>query len=460
MYKINFNQPKKIFFIGIGGISMSGLAEILNYQGFEVLGSDINSSNITNKLESLGIKVFIGHKASNITNDIDLMVYTAAIKKENEEYQIAKQNNIPIIDRAELLGQIMDNYKYSIAISGTHGKTTTTSMLSHILLHAKKDPTLSIGGILNLIDGNIKIGNSNYFVTEACEYYNSFLKFNPYIGIILNIEEDHLDFFNDINDIRNSFIKFSKKIPKDGLLIINGDILNVQEIIEGLDCRIITFGSDIVNHTYSANNIEFNELAQGNYDLIYKSKKIDRIFLHVTGIHNVYNSLSAIAVALELGINIEDIKKGLLSFNGTQRRFEYKGTIAGVTIIDDYAHHPTEISATLTAAKNYPHNKIWCIFQPHTYTRTKAFLKEFAEALSLADEIILTDIYAAREKNTGDVHSLDIQKELDKIGKDSHYFSSFDEIENFLLQRCSQGDMLITMGAGDVKIIGEELLGK
>ena len=460
MYQISFDNPKKIFFIGIGGISMSGLAEILKTQGFEVLGSDINKSDVTKKLESIGVKVFYGHKKDNITSDIDLVVHTAAVKSDNIEVIESLNKNIPIIDRAELLGQIMNNYKYSIAVSGTHGKTTTTSIMSHILIEAEKDPTISVGGILNIINGNIKIGNSDYFITEACEYCNSFLKFNPYVGIILNIEEDHLDFFEDINDIRKSFIEFANKIPKDGLLIINGDIDNVNDIVAHVDCKVISFGSDISNHTYSANNLEFDTLAHSSFDLIHKGLNLGRIKLNVPGVHNVFNALSCISLALELGIDLETIKRGLLLFNGTKRRFEYKGSISGVTIIDDYAHHPTEITATLNATSNYEHNKTWCVFQPHTYTRTKAFLKDFAESLSIADNIIITDIFAAREKDPGDIHSKDLVNEIKKLGKECYYFSSFDDIEQFLLQNCSQGDMLITMGAGDVKLIGEELLGK
>ncbi|TCT13064.1 UDP-N-acetylmuramate--L-alanine ligase [Natranaerovirga pectinivora] len=459
MTEITFNNPKKIFFIGIGGISMSGLAEILHYNDFEISGSDMKSSAITERLENLGIQVFIGHKSSNISDKYDLVVHTAAVKEDNPEFQEAQKLNIPLVDRAELLGQIMNNYKYSIAVSGTHGKTTTTSMLSHILLEGKKDPTISVGGILNVIKGNIRVGEKDFFVTEACEYYNSFLKLNPQVGIILNVEADHLDFFKDLDEIVESFNCFAKKIPSDGILVVNGDINEYDSLVSNLHCKIVSFGSDMNKHDYSADNIEYNALAHGSYDLIYKGKKLDRIQLQVTGLHNIYNSLSAIASSLELGITLDDIKEGLLQFNGTQRRFEYKGTVSGVTIIDDYAHHPTEILATLTATENYPHKRVWCVFQPHTYTRTKAFLDEFATSLSLADKIIVTDIYAAREKDPGDIHATDLLNKLTELGKEAYYISSFDDIECFLLQNCADGDLLITMGAGDINIIGEELLG-
>ncbi|TCK87881.1 UDP-N-acetylmuramate--L-alanine ligase [Natranaerovirga hydrolytica] len=460
MNDIDFNQPQKVFFIGIGGISMSGLAEILKHNNFIVYGSDIKSSNITDKLESLGVKVFIGHNATNITDDLDLVIHTAAIKPDNPEYQEALKKEIPLIDRAQLLSTIMDNYKYSLAVSGTHGKTTTTSMISHILLEGEKDPTISVGGILNVIKGNIRVGESDFFVTEACEYYNSFLKLNPYMGIVLNMEEDHLDFFEDIKAISDSFNQFAKKIPTDGFLIVNGDIELYNDLVKDVPCHILTFGSNNTQYDYCANNITFNSMAQGSFDLYIKGDKVTTIQLEVTGMHNVYNALAAIASTCELGMTLDVIQKGLSTFEGTQRRFEYKGNVAGITIIDDYAHHPTEISATLSAAKNYPHNNIWCVFQPHTYTRTKAFLKDFAISLSLADKVIVTDIYAAREINHCDIHSKDLLNELEKLGKESYYISSFDEIETFLLQNCVNKDLLITMGAGNVNIIGEELLGE
>jgi UDP-N-acetylmuramate--alanine ligase len=457
MYTINFNKPINVHFIGIGGISMSGLAEILHQKGFKVSGSDMNSSAITKKLSHIGIDVFIGHRPTNISDNTDLVIYTAAVKTDNEEYIAALDRNIPLIDRATLLGQMMKNYKYPIAISGTHGKTTTTSMVSHILLNANTDPTISIGGILNAINGNIRVGHSDYFVTESCEYCDSFLRFNPYISIILNIEADHLDYFKDINHIRNSFTEFASKLPSNGYLVINGDIDNYQEITNNLDCNIITYGKD-KSFDFTVENIKYNDEGFPIYDLIHKGEKITKIELQVNGTHNVYNSLAAIATSYALGIDINNITKGLFSFTGTKRRFEYKGSVRGVKVIDDYAHHPTEIDATLSAATKYPHNKLWVVFQPHTYSRTKAFLKEFAHSLSFADNIILTDIYASREKNTGDIHSKDLLSELTKLGKEAYYFSSFDEIETFLLQNCYPDDLLITMGAGDVKIIGEELI--
>ena len=362
-----------------------------------------------------------------------------------------------MLTRAELLGQLMKNYDTPIAVSGTHGKTTTTSMISHILLEADMDPTISVGGILKAIGGNIRVGSSGTFITEACEYTNSFLHFFPKISVILNIEEDHLDFFKDLEDIRHSFHQFAALLPDDGTLVINGDIKDYPEIYTGLSCNVVTYGSSI-DFDYSADNIVYDENGHVSFDLVVHGEKADRIQLSVTGDHNVSNALSAIAVADLLDIPMEVTKKGLLSFTGTDRRFEYKGEFNGVTVVDDYAHHPTEIEATLKAAQHSPHNSVWCVFQPHTYTRTKAFFHEFAEALSHADHLVLADIYAARETDTLGISSADLAEETAKLGTDTHYFPSFGEIEAFLRENCRPGDLLITMGAGDVVTVGEDLL--
>ena len=457
MYKIDFKKPLHVHFIGIGGISMSGLAEILLGEHFTISGSDSKPSTLTERLVSLGATVFYPQKASNIINGIDVVVYTAAIHEDNPEFAEAKRQNLPMLSRAELLGQLMTNYETPIAISGTHGKTTTTSMLSHILLEADTDPTISVGGILNAIGGNIRVGGSDIFVTEACEYTNSFLNFLPKISVILNVEEDHMDFFKDIDDIRCSFHRFASILPKDGTLVINKNIEHLESITDNLECKVITY-SEISDADYAASNITFDALGNASFDLIRYGEFVDRIQLSVAGNHNVSNALSTIAVADLLQIPMETIKKGILSFGGTVRRFQYKGERNGFTIIDDYAHHPTEIRATLTSARNYPHKDIWCIFQPHTYTRTKAFFHEFAEALSLADHVILADIYAARETDTLGMSSEALAEEIKKLGTDAYYLPSFEAIENFVLEKVIHGDVLITMGAGDVVNIGDSLL--
>lgn len=457
MYKIDFNHPMHIHFIGIGGISMSGLAEILLKEGFTVSGSDTKESPLTKKLESEGAHIAYGQCAENITPGIGCVVYTAAINRSNPELIEAVAQKIPMLTRAELLGQLMKNYDTPIAVSGTHGKTTTTSMISHILLEADMDPTISVGGILKAIGGNIRVGSSGTFITEACEYTNSFLHFFPKISVILNIEEDHLDFFKDLEDIRHSFHQFAALLPDDGTLVINGDIKDYPEIYRGLSCNVVTYGSSS-DFDYSADNITYDENGRVSFDLILHGEKTDHICLSVTGDHNVSNALSAIAVADLLDIPMAVTKKGLLSFTGTDRRFEYKGEFNGVTVVDDYAHHPTEIEATLKAAQHSPHNSVWCVFQPHTYTRTKAFFHEFAEALSHADHLVLADIYAARETDTLGISSADLAKETAKLGTDTHYYPSFEEIEAFLKENCRPGDLLITMGAGDVVTVGEDLL--
>ena len=457
MYKIDFKKPLHVHFIGIGGISMSGLAEILLGEHFTISGSDSKPSTLTERLVSLGATIFYPQKASNIIDGIDVVVYTAAIHEDNPEFAEAKRQNLPMLSRAELLGQLMTNYETPIAISGTHGKTTTTSMLSHILLEAETDPTISVGGILNAIGGNIRVGGSDFFVTEACEYTNSFLNFLPKISVILNVEEDHMDFFKDIDDIRCSFHRFASILPKDGTLVINKNIEQLEAITNNLDCKVITY-SEVQEADYGAANITFDELGNASFDLIRYGEFVDRIKLSVAGNHNVSNALSTIAVADLLQIPMETIKKGILSFGGTVRRFQYKGERNGFTIIDDYAHHPTEIRATLTSARNYPHKDIWCIFQPHTYTRTKAFFHEFAEALSLADHVILADIYAARETDTLGMSSEALAEEIKKLGTDAYYLPSFEAIENFVLEKVIHGDVLITMGAGDVVNIGDSLL--
>lgn len=457
MYQLDFDHPIHIHFIGIGGISMSGLAEILIDKGFTVSGSDAKASSLTELLSKKGARIYYGQKAENLNGHIDLVVYTSAIHPDNPEFAAMKKMGLPSLTRAELLGQLMKNYEIPVAISGTHGKTTTTSMVSEILLEAGCDPTLSIGGILKTIDGNIRIGHGKCFVTEACEYTNSFLSFFPKIGLILNVEEDHLDFFKDIHDILHSFHRFAALLPKDGSLIINGEIPEIETILEGIDCNIITFGSD-ASYDYHPEQIQYDEKGRAQFQLVRKDGSRESISLGVPGEHNIYNALASIALADLLSIDFPSVQKALSHFHGTDRRFEYKGTLNGTVIIDDYAHHPTEITATLNAALNYPHKTLWCVFQPHTFTRTKTFMKEFAAALALADQIVLADIYPARETDDLGISSKNLLKELEALGKPCYYFPSFEEIENFLLKSCAPGDLLITMGAGDVVNIGENLL--
>ena len=464
MYQIDFNTPVHIHFIGIGGISMSGLAELLAQRGFTISGSDMKESSITRHLEEKGIQIAYGQRAENIVPGIDLVVYTAAIHPDNPEYAAAEAAGLPMMERAALLGQIMGHYANAIAVAGTHGKTTTTSMLSYVYLTAELDPTITVGGILPGIGGNLRIGQSEHFIMEACEYTNSFLHFKPTTALVLNVEEDHMDFFKDLDDIRNSFTRFIDLLPEDGLLVINGEIPNHQPLYKDQTVKTVTYGIDGATpenpypYDYMAKDITFDRMGRGQYTLVVRGQEIGQLALGVTGMHNISNSLAVSAAALERGIDFDVLGKALLRYNGTDRRFQIKGERDGYVIIDDYAHHPTEIRATLTSARRCEHNQIWCVFQPHTYSRTRAFLDEFAEVLALADKVVLTDIYAAREPDPGDISSLDILRKLQEKGCEAYHFSTFEEVEKFLLKKCTHGDLLITMGAGDVVNIGENLL--
>lgn len=457
MYQIQFDKPVHVHFIGIGGISMSGLAEILLSRKFPVSGSDSHESALTDQLAAQGAVVHYPQMAENIKDDIDVVVYTAAIHPDNPEFRAAQEKNLPMLTRAQLLGEIMRNYKEAINVSGTHGKTTTTSMITEILLEAHKDPTVSVGGMLKDIGGNIRVGGQETFVVEACEYTNSFLSFFPTIEVILNVEADHLDFFKDIDDIRHSFKLFAEKLPEDGLLVINKDIKHSEYFTQALKCRVVTFGHE-KDADYTANFISYDKFAHPSYTLFYKGEELAQVELGVTGEHNIYNSLAAVAVARSLDIPMETILRGLKRFTGTDRRFQKKGSVNGFTIIDDYAHHPQEIAATIEAAKKYPHRKLWIVFQPHTYSRTAALLDDFAGALSQADEIVLADIYAAREKNTIGISSDDLRKHMLEQNTNVYYIPKFEDIEDFLLQHVEEGDVLITMGAGDIYKVGDDLL--
>lgn len=455
MYQIDFEKPERIHFIGIGGISMSGLAEILLSRGFAVSGSDWHRSQLTDHLEKQGAMIYEGQSAEHIIEEIHAVVYTAAVHPDNAEYSEAVRLGIPMLSRAQLVGELMKNYATAVAISGTHGKTTTTSMLSEILLQAQKDPTISVGGILPSIGGNVRIGYSDCMVTEACEYTNSFLEFYPTLAVILNVRPDHLDFFRDIEDIRHSFRRFAQLVPAGGAVIIDTGVENYQELTEGLAAQVITVGA---GGDYEAGEIRYDSQGDASFIVSTRTGEQENITLRVPGLHNVENALAAIAVARELSVSWEDIRAGLAHFTGTERRFQKKGQFNGVTVVDDYAHHPDEIRATLTAAKKMSYQKIWCVFQPHTYSRTKALMDEFAQALSLADEVVLADIYAARETDTLGVSSQMLAEKIQEKGVPAHYLGDFEKIEEFLYTHCLHDELLITMGAGDVVKIGEKLV--
>ncbi len=453
---INDHKYSHVHFIGIGGISMSGLAEILITEGYKVSGSDANNSYIVERLKKLGADIYINHSRDNI-KDADLVVYTDAISNDNEELMKALDDNIPTVDRATFLGALMKNYTNSIAVSGTHGKTTTTSMMATILNRSTLDPTILLGGQLNEIGGNVRLGSREHILTEACEYKGNILKYFPTMAIILNMEEDHLDYFRNIDHIVDTFMDYSRNIQDNGYLIINADDANAEKITNSTNVNIITFAINS-KADYTAENISFSPEGYPKFMLNIKGESLYPVQLSVMGTHNVYNALASIAATHLLGVPIETILDSIKNYHGVQRRLEVKGIVNGVKIIDDYAHHPTEIQASLEALQNSTKGNIWCVFQPHTYTRTKLLLDSFAKSFSKADKVIIPDIYAAREKDTGLIHSTDLVDALVKKGIDARYISSFEDIENYLLEKAKSGDVIVTMGAGNVYTIGDAML--
>lgn len=456
-FNLNIDINKKVHFIGIGGISMSGLAALLLRKGFKVSGSDSKESEIINKLKAEGAEIYIGHKRENL-NNVDLVVYTAAIPSDNPEIVEAKEKNIKLMNRAEFLGYIMKDHKFNVAVAGTHGKTTCTSMLSHVTLKANLDPTILIGGELDIIGGNFRIGDSEYFVTEACEYKESFLSFFPYVGIILNIDADHLDYYRDLDHIKDAFSKFINLIPEDGYLIACYEDENVREVLKKANCNLITYG--INQGDVRAKNISFNNKGQATFTVSRDNKDLFDVTLQTTGTHNILNALSTICVSLIFEIPTEAIIEGLGECKGAHKRFEYKGEFNGATLIDDYAHHPVEIKATLDTAKLIPNNKIYAVFQPHTYTRTKTLFEDFTKCFSNVDELLLMDIYAAREKNTGLVSSEELGDAIRKNGVKCINVHSHEEAANYLVSKASENDLILTIGAGDVVKVADIILNK
>ena len=460
MFEINIDDSKykNIFFIGIGGISMSALAELMLYKGYKVYGSDRMPSINTEKLEKNGATIYYEHKKEHIEN-MDLVIFTDAISFDNEEYMAAVKEKIDLVDRATFLGAIMKNYKNSIAVSGTHGKTTTTSMITEIIKDLDLNPTIMLGGQLKDIDGNIKIGNENLFLTEACEYKANILKYFPTTEIILNIDEDHLDYFDNIDHIIRTFKGYVDNLHGDDYVILNVDDENVDTLFPIDNCKVFTFG--IKNDAdLRAKNIDFSEDGFPTYDLYLKDEKICHVELSVLGRHNVLNSLAAIAATYVNNIPIEDAIIGLKNYKGVERRLEEKGYYKGTKIMDDYAHHPTEIKSSIHAIKNACKGKLYTIFQPHTYTRTKLLLDAFANSFDESDVIIITDIYAAREKDYGDIHSKTLRDAISDHRDNAFYISGFEEIVKFIKENIKKDDVVVTMGAGDVYKIGEMILEK
>ncbi len=454
----NIKKYKNIHMIGIGGVSMSGIAAILLNWGFHVTGSDRADSETLDKLRQLGIKVTVGHNLEDVETS-DVVVYSAAVKQDDPEMQKAKELNIPTIERADFLGDLTRCYEDSICISGTHGKTTTTSMVSLCFLEGLKDPSIQVGAYLKQIDGNYKVGNSEHFVIEACEYVESFLKFSPKAEIILNIDNDHLDYFKNFENIKNAFVKYVKLLPDDGLLILNADDENCLNLKNFTSAKIVTYGIHNENADFIAKNITFDNDGFAMFDVYYKNEFFTNIHLSVPGMHNVLNALACLSLSTEYGISKNDIQIALSKFTGAHRRFEYKGKINNIaSVYDDYAHHPTEIRATANSLANKKYNQSWVVFQPHTYSRTKNLLDDFADALLLFDNVIVLDIYAARENNVFGISSSDLVDKINLLGKNAKYIPDFDECVHFVKEHINENDVVITLGAGTVTKIGPMLV--
>lgn len=456
MKQNELHKPRHIHFIGIDGISMSALAAIMLKRGWKVSGSDLKQSSLTKKLVKEGATFYLGHAEDNIRG-ADLIVYTAAVKPDNAELSKARKLGIEVLSRAEFLGSLMGEAKYGIAISGSHGKTTTTALTGVMIENAGLDPTVLVGGELDALGGNVKVGGSEYFVAEACEYVETFLALRPYIGVVLNIDADHLDYFGDLDHVIAAFRRFAKLIPAEGFLIACSDDANVREILPNLDCHVITYGLT-QGADWWATNIEMRPEGGSLFDVYHKGELLGRAHLNLNGKHNISNSLSTLAVGTTIGIPFETMCETLKYFVGTHRRFEYKGTYNGATIVDDYAHHPTEIRATLAAAKEVAQRRLMVAFQPHTYTRTKSLLADFAEAFTDADEVIITDIYAAREKDTYGVSSVDIVSKMKDKHPNAKHIGRLEDAAAYFSDKLRPGDLLITMGAGDIHRVGESLL--
>ena len=448
----NYMSPgRKGYLIGIGGVSMSSLAEVLLGMGLIVCGSDFNRSKNVIALEAKGIHVEIGHRAENIPADADFVVRTAAVRDDNPEIKQAHAMNIPVFERTEAWGAISRDYGNAVCISGTHGKTTTTSMCTHILMAADKDPTVMIGGTLPLLNAGHRVGHGNVIVMEACEYYNSFLSFHPTVAVILNIEADHLDFFKDLYDVENSFRQFAERVPQDGYIVANYDDLNTMQTVMDVDRKKITFGLDPRADVHAA-NIEYIG-ANSHFDIIYKKRRFTDVTLHVPGEHNVKNALAATAAAICLGIRPTAVKYGLAGFNGAGRRFEFKGKYNGADVYDDYAHHPGELKCLLDTVEKLNYRRTVLVFQPHTYSRTAALFQDFVKQLKRPDVVFLAEIFAAREQNTIGISSSALADEIE----DACFFPTFEELEAELRRTAEPGDIILTVGAGDVYKIGEHL---
>ena len=449
----NFLSPgRRGHLIGIGGVSMSSLAEVLWGMGIAISGSDMNRNKNVMGLTEKGIPVSIGHKAENITREIEFVVRTAAVHDDNPEIIRAHALGIPVFERTQAWGAISKDYSNALCISGTHGKTTTTSMCTHIMMAADKDPTVMIGGTLPLLNAGHRVGHGNTIIMEACEYYNSFLSLHPTVAVILNVEADHLDFFKDLQDVQHSFREFALRTPEDGYVVANLDDASTMATIRDIPRKIMTFGLSREADVY-AENIEFLG-ANSHFDIMFKGKHFTDVTLHVPGLHNVKNALAATAAAICLGVRPNAVKYGLAGFNGAGRRFEFKGKYNGADVYDDYAHHPGELKALLDTVEGLNYKRCILVFQPHTYTRTAALFEDFVTQLKRPDVLLLAEIFAAREQNPIGISSAALAERVEG----AEFYPTFPELEEELKRKAQPGDIILTVGAGDVYKIGENIV--
>ncbi len=452
-----FKSIKKLHFVGIGGIGMSGIAEILIDQEFLITGSDKAESDNTERLRSLGAKVYIGHAAANLEPDVDALVYSSAVQFDNPELVEAQQRKIPVIRRAEMLAEVM-RLKYGIGIAGTHGKTTTTSMVSLVLMEGGIDPTVIVGGRLRGLAGsNARLGKGEFIVVEADEYDRSFLSITPTIAVLTTLETDHLDCYRDLEDIKSAFIQFANKAPFYGFVVLCLDEPALQDIMPKIKKKIVTYG---LNGQADVQAVDLRHKQNtSTFVVVEEGKDLGEITLQIPGKHNVQNALAAITVGLRLKVPFAQIKAGIEKFTGVFRRWEIKAETAGVTVIDDYAHHPTEIKATLAGAKAGWRRRVVCVFQPHLYSRTRDFYDEFGRSFFNADVLVITDVYPAREEPIQGISGELIANAAKEFGhKQVHYVADKRKVPAFLMQQRQQGDMIITMGAGDIWKFGEEFI--
>ena len=446
---------RHVHMIGIGGSSMSGLAGMLRQHGILVTGSDNARSYLTDTLEKEGIRVFIGHRAENI-DGAELIIYSAAIHPDNPERKAAAERGIPQMERAELLGQLMEGYRQAINICGTHGKTTTTSMIAEILLDCGIDPTVHIGGQLDYIGGSTRVGSHDAFVVEACEYNGSFLHFHPSIAVVLNIEEDHLDYYKDLDDIANAFRKFTDLLPADGVCIGNGDDPLVRKLLGMQHCRAVSFGMTADCDWYPA-GIVWDDLGCAEFDFMKNGTKQAHLHLQIPGEYNLMHALASMAACTEAGAAPEAVAASLSRFEAPHRRFEHTGDVCGVRLYTDYGHNPAEMHGALENAVHQPHNRIWAVMQPHTYSRVKTLFRDYIHCCDLADEILITDIFAAREKDPGDIHSTMLVDAIAATGKSVHYTPTFDDTERYLRAHWQPGDLVITMSCGNINLLNKQI---